>query len=105
MSAHTYWTSVFFARNPVHQFAGRHGEGEQQVQALEALISYQVEVGEMMAPYYIWLYDAGKYGLGILGHYWTVDMVHYGQIIELQNPQTGVWETHQSTVEVEGYRG
>ena len=69
MSAHTYWTSVFFARSPVHQYAGRHGEGEMQIQALEALISYQVEVGEMMGPYYIWLYDAGKYGLGVLGHY------------------------------------
>lgn len=41
MSAHTYLTSVFFARSPVHQFAGRHGEGEQSVQAVEALIDYQ----------------------------------------------------------------
>src|SRR4029077_3982798 len=46
MSAHTYWTSVFFARSPVHQFQGRHGEGEQQTQAMEALIAYQVEVGQ-----------------------------------------------------------
>src|SRR6267378_2474694 len=23
MSAHTYWTSVFFSRSPVHQFTGR----------------------------------------------------------------------------------
>lgn len=35
MSSHTYWTSVFFARSPVHQYAGRHGEGEQKTQALE----------------------------------------------------------------------
>src|SRR5882672_10527212 len=44
MTAHTYMTSVFFARSPVHQFSGRHGETEQQVSALEALTSYQVEV-------------------------------------------------------------
>src|SRR5678816_888403 len=65
MSAHTYWTSVFFARNPVHQFMGRHGEAEQQIQAMEALIGYQVDVGEFLGPYYIWLYDAGKYGAGV----------------------------------------
>ena len=28
MAAHTYLTSVFFSRSPVHQFAGRHGEGD-----------------------------------------------------------------------------
>lgn len=104
MSAHTYWTSVFFARNPIHQFQGRHGEGEQQVQAVEALIAYQVEVGEMLAPYYIWLYDAGKYGCGILGQYWTVDMIHYGEIAEFET-SPGVWELYQATHEVEGYRG
>ena len=30
MTAHTYMTSVFFSRAPVHQFSGRHGETEQQ---------------------------------------------------------------------------
>jgi len=67
MTAHTYMTSVFFSRSPVHQFTGRHGETEQQVSALEALVSYQVETGYHLVPYYIWLYDAGKYGCGILG--------------------------------------
>ena len=28
MTAHTYMTSVFFSRAPVHQFSGRHGETE-----------------------------------------------------------------------------
>lgn len=106
MSAHTYWTSVFFARSPIHQFSGRHGEGEMQVQALEALISYQVEVGEFLAPYYIWLYDAGKYGLGVLGHYWTVDKIAYGSVVEIENPPgSGTFEMYQTTQEVEGYRG
>src|SRR5262245_10305206 len=105
MAAHTYWTSVFFARTPIHQFSGRHGEGEMQVQAMEALIGYQVEVGNMMGPYYIWLYDAGKYGLGVLGTYWEVEKIHYGQIVEIIDPTTGVPAIYQATQEVERYRG
>ncbi len=106
MSAHTYWTSVFFARSPVHQYAGRHGEGEMQVQAMEALIGYQIEVGGAMAPYYIWLYDIGKYGCGILGHYWCVEKLHYGQLIEMEDPvNPGKTALFQATQEVDGYRG
>lgn len=103
MSAHTYWTSVFFARNPVHQFTGRHGEGEMQVQAVEAMMAYQVEVGEFLAPYYVWLYDAGKYGHGVLGHYWTVEKIAYGQMFQIEN--MGKLEIYQTTQEIEGYRG
>lgn len=105
MSAHTYWTSVFFARNPIHQFSGRHGEGEMQVQAMEALIGYQVEVGMFAGPYYIWLYDAGKYGHGVLGHYWTEEKLHYGQLVEMPDPQTGAPALMQVTQEVVGYTG
>lgn len=105
MSAHTYWTSVFFARNPVHQFNGRHGEGEMQVQALEALIGYQVEVGSAMGPYYIWLYDAGKYGAGILGEYWCEETLQYGQLVEMEDPTTGQMSLYQTTQEVPGYKG
>lgn len=109
MSAHTYWTSVFFARTPVHQFAGRHGEGEMQVQAMEALISYQVEVGAMLAPYYVWFYDAGKYGHGVLGSYWEKDKLQYGQIVEMEDPNgvpgSGNFVTMQVTREVDGYCG
>src|SRR5258705_2167017 len=66
MAAHTYVTSVFFARNPIHQFSGRHGEGEQQIQCLEALIGYQVDVGRFVGPYFILMYDMLKYGVGII---------------------------------------
>lgn len=82
MTAHTYMTSVFFARSPVHQFSGRHGETEQQTQAQEALTSYQVDSGRHLVPYYIWLYDAGKYGLGILGDYWTNEQKQYSSVTE-----------------------
>lgn len=106
MSAHTYWTSVFFARNPVHQFSGRHGEGEQQIQAMEALIGYQVEVGRMLIPYYIWLYDAGKYGSGVIGTYWDRKKLHYGELVEIENPPgSGNFELYQTTKEMIGYEG
>lgn len=105
MSAHTYWTSVFFARDPVHQFKGLHGETEMQVQAVEALVQYQTEIGEMMAPYYLWLYDAGKYGLGILGHYWCEEYLHYGEIVEMDMGDGRGPQMYQTTQEVEGYKG
>ena len=76
-----------------------------QVQALEALIAYQVEVGEFMAPYYIWLYDGGKYGHGVLGHYWEQEVIHYGAILEYEDPNTGEMSILQTTEEVMGYEG
>lgn len=74
MSAHSYWTSVFLGRAPIFQFSGRHGEAEQQTQALEALIAYQIQVGRHMLPYYFWLLDAGKFGFGVLGEYWCEEV-------------------------------
>ena len=70
MSAHTYWTTAFLSRNPVMQFTGRHGEGMQSIQAMEALIDYQVQQAGMLGPMYIWLHDVGKYGVGVIGDYW-----------------------------------
>jgi len=104
MSMHTYLTSVFFARNPVHQFIGRHGEGEMQVQALEALIGYQIDVGAALGPYYIWLYDAGKYGHGVTGEYWCKETLQYGQLIEMPD-ETGAVSLWQTTKELPGYEG
>lgn len=82
MAAHTYWTSVFFGRNPVHQVSGRHGEGEMQIQAMEALLAYQVEQGWNLGPYYLWFYDAAKYGQGVLGEYWDQEVIQYSSIEE-----------------------
>lgn len=105
MSAHTYWTSVFFGRSPIHQYSGRHGESEMQIQALEALVDYQVEVGRLLGPYYIWLYDAGKYGVGIMGEYWDIEKIAYGQLVEMPDEATGLPILMQSTVELTGYTG
>ncbi len=74
MSAHSYWTTVFLSRQPVFQYAGRHGEAEDQVLALEALIDYQMQVGRMLVPLYFWLLDAGKFGIGLLVQYWDEEM-------------------------------
>jgi hypothetical protein len=111
MTAHTYMTSVFFARAPVHQFTGRHGETEQQVQALEALTSYQVESGGHLVPYYIWLYDAGKYGVGILGDYWAKETVQYSTVDTMAvlgldgQPMPGSEKKIQQTFQSAGYQG
>ncbi len=99
MTAHTYLTSVFFSRNPIHQLAGRNGTGEQQVLAMEALLQYQVDVGQMLGPYYLWLYDAPKYGMGILGTYWDKQVVQYSEIVQ-ENGQLV-----QRTVQSAGYEG
>lgn len=106
MTAHTYLTSVFLGRTPIHQFAGRHGETEQQTQALEALIGYQTEMGGLAAAYHIWLHDVLKYGLGIMGEYWEDLTIQYGMVEEIDDPlRPGKKIKTQSTREVEGYSG
>ena len=84
MAVHTYMTSVFFAKSPIHQITGRNGTGEMQVQAMEALLQYQVEVGGMTAPYYLWTYDTPKYGVGIMGHWWDRQTIQYSTLEEGQ---------------------
>src|ERR1035437_6763039 len=60
LTAHTYWSSVFLSRNPIYQFTSRHGGGQQKIQAVEAVMDYQVAVGKMVTALYLWLLDAGK---------------------------------------------
>lgn len=105
MTAHTYLTSVFFGRSPIHQFMGRHGETEMQVQAMEAVIAYQTEVGELLAPYYLWLYDAPKYGLGILGSYWSKETTQYSDLRLMLDPATGREIKVQNTIQIPAYEG
>ena len=82
MSWHTYVSSVFLSRSPVLQFQGRHGESEHQTQAVEAIMDYQTQVGGHLVPYYIWLLDAGKYGVGIMGNYWDEEFTQVSEIVE-----------------------
>lgn len=77
MAAHTYLTSVFLSRSPVFQYSGRHGESQQKVQAVEALIDYQLFNGGLLPYLYTWLYDALKYGYGVTCTWWDekIDIV------------------------------
>ena len=110
LSWHTYQTSVFLSRNPVMQFAGRHGETEAQLQAMEAIMDYQTQVGEHLVPYYIWLMDAGKYGVGIVGNYWDEEIIQVSTIEEEEVSYLGITIAGQSrkvkkTKRVKGYSG
>jgi hypothetical protein len=110
MTSHTYWTTVFLSRNPVLQFTGRHGEGEQQTQALEALMGYQTDVGKMLVPWYVWLYDAGKYGVGVLGTYWEEEYYNVSSIEEQEEMflgmlKTGTKKKVKITKRMKGYEG
>jgi hypothetical protein len=79
LTAHTYITSTFFARDPVFQVQGRHGESQNQELGLEAILSYQFTAGFMQVPMYIWMLDGCKYGLGVMGQYWQEDMRTIGK--------------------------
>lgn len=110
MASHTYWTTVFMSRNPVLQFSGRHGETEMAVQALEALMGYQTDVGKMLVPWYIWLFDVGKYGVGILGTYWDEEFSIVSQIEEREEMFLGMLKTGnikkvKTSKRVRGYEG
>lgn len=111
MAAHTYLTSVFMGRAPVIQFSGRHGETEQQVQAMEALIDYQMMVGRVLVPLYIWLYDALKYGIGVGELYWEDRVDHCTQITEqegideLTGEGNGQFSKIQQTLKLRTYSG
>lgn len=70
MTAHTYYTSVILSRTPVWQFTGRHGETQDAVMAVEAVMDYQLKSGFQLPVLYNWLYDMSRYSLGIVGCYW-----------------------------------
>jgi hypothetical protein len=111
MAAHTYWTTVFMARNPVLQYEGRHGETVQKTQAVEALMDYQVQVGQMLVPWYTWLYDGGKYGIGLLGMFWEDEVNTVSSIEEVEVTllggviKTGKFKKRKITKKLPGYSG
>jgi len=110
LSWHTYQTSVFLSRNPVMQFGGRHGETEQQIQAMEAIMDYQTLVGGHLVPYYIWFMDAAKYGVGVVGSYWDEEIIQVSQIDEEVATYLGIEISGRTrkvkrTKRVKGYTG
>ena len=110
LSAHTYWATVFLGRDPILQYSARHGEPMNKVQAVEALMAYQVQVGRMLAPFYVWLHDTPKYGQGILWNYYAQEETTISEIITREKrylgiPLPGTEERVKQTRRVKGYEG
>ena len=109
MSAHTYWTSVFLGRSPVLQYEGRTGGAEDGVLAVEAMMNYQINVGRMLPPWYIWLLDVGKYGLAVTGSHWMDEKVIVNREIDVPDSFLGVnlgtAQTEMKRFVMDGYKG
>lgn len=110
LTAHTYYTSVFLSRDPVFQVKGRHGESQTAETGIEALLDYQLTTGGMLPPLFIWLMDVGKYGQGIIGHYWDTEEFTFQRYVDVPKtylgiplPGTKVKELQSQTVV--GYEG
>jgi len=110
LAAHTYWSSVFFGRTPHFQYQGRHGETAEQERSVEALIEYQQTVAGWLVPLYTWLMDMGKYGLGVIGHYWVDEFAITSEVREVPVEYFGIavpgkTRKVRETVRVNGYSG
>jgi hypothetical protein len=110
MTAHTYWTSVFLARDPIHQIQALGNEPESSERAVESVLQYNVITGRNLPAYYIWLLDQGKYGEGIMGMAWDVERTYIPQLVTKPATFAGIpipgktkqeWESR----EVLGYEG
>ncbi len=110
LTSHTYYTSVFMARDPILQLKGRHGESQDAELGMECLLDYQLSAGENMVPLFVWLMDIGKYGVGILGQYWDKETFNITRSVRqpktfLGVPIPGSMETVSQVEEVVGYEG
>lgn len=102
MSAHTYWASVFLSRTPIMQYMARSGGPEMQVQAVEALVDYNVVRGGMMMPLYSWLFDPLKYGVGIVGCYYCDEKRYISREVTRQKTFGGVSIPFTSETVIDG---
>ena len=109
LTAHTYWASVFLGRTPIFQYSARHGQPQMAVQAVEALIDYQMQVGGNVVPLYQWLLDVGKYGVGVLGVYWDEQYTTVTRVVEESGPLAQFlpekMRRKRVTERVKGYEG
>jgi len=90
MTAHTYYSSVMLGRTPTWQFSARHGEAQDSVLALEAVMDYQLKVGGMLPVMYNWLYDLSRYSLGIVGNYWDQEQTTITKKVMVQPNIMGI---------------
>lgn len=110
MAAHTYFSSVFLSKSPIWHMQARHGEPEMNVQAVEALMDYQVQVGGMLPALYVWLHDAAKYGLGVILRHWddevrTISRFEEEPVMLFGQPVEGATEKKKITENIPGYQG
>lgn len=89
-SMHTYISSVFLSRAPVYQFTGRYDESLDAIMAVEAVMDYQLRVGKHLPYLYNWLFDATKYGVGVLGEYWDEEVKTVSRFEEQQTSILGI---------------
>lgn len=109
-SMHTYITSVFLSRAPVFQFSARHGETQNQILAVEAVMDYQLSVGNMLPYIYNWLWDGCKYGFGVIGEYWDSEVKIISEFVEQEKKVLGIFgsgnmEKVRRVTEIPGYQG
>lgn len=110
MTWHTYMVTVLLGRSPIHQWEGRTVLGEKGKMPLESLMDYQTRVGQHLVPYYVWMLDTGKYGLGIVGHYWTDETSFVTEVEEVPVtfaglPVPGKSQRQNVVREIPGYEG
>jgi hypothetical protein len=109
LTLHTYLSSVFLGRSPIFQFEGRHNESASNVQSVEAVMDYQRQVGEWLVPLYIWLMDAPKYGVGIIGSHWCEESVVVTESMEEPVTYFGLSTTktrvRRTTKRIPGFSG
>lgn len=110
LTSHTYYTSVFLARDPLFQLKGRHGESQTAEMALESLLDYQLTAGGGMPALFVWLMDIGKYSHGVLGHYWDKEEFTLTRMVDVPRtflgmPIPGTLERKQESVTQVGFEG
>ena len=111
LTAHTYWSSIFLNRSPIMQLGTRKGIAEAGAQGMEALLDYQVHVGKMLAPMFVWLLDPAKYGFGVMGTYWDVETKRIAMLVEQSttddegNPIPDREKLTKVVKEIPGYKG
>lgn len=109
LTAHTYMVNVFLNKDPIFQVQGINGDGVEKEMAMEAMLQYQVKVGDMEVPLFIWLLDTLRYGVGIVGNYWCDEVIPQSFLVEedevIDDVLTGKKKTVMKYRLKDGYKG
>ena len=104
-TVHTYMAMSLLGRYPILQYSGRHGEAQNNELAVESIMDYQMRAGDNIIPLYIWLYDANKYGLGIVSNFWQEDWRTISRIETRTSELTGIEQKVKTKEKVLKYAG